>query len=143
MLQSSSSRIADRSRPCGLTGGTSGVRGFFARWEVLHTREDTFAECYNQLFGAIIKRFDISSQVLSHLVARALVLWILDPANRPTVDANAASTALLFQHLLMPADRSNQFQHVRASSDPCGSMVRRSLWLGQTDAVGKSQSRFQ
>ena len=34
------------------------------------------------------------------------MLWILDPANRPIVDANAASTALLFQHLLMPADCS-------------------------------------
>ena len=43
------------------------------------------------------------------------MLWILDPANRLIVDANAASTALLFQHLLMPADCSNQFQHVGAS----------------------------
>ncbi|WP_216087463.1 hypothetical protein, partial [Variovorax paradoxus] len=38
-------------------------------------------------------------------LGQSQLLWILDPANRHIVDANAASAALLFQHLLMPADR--------------------------------------
>ena len=45
------------------------------------------------------------------------LLWILDPANRLIVDANAASKALLFRHLLMPADCSNQFRRVGASAN--------------------------
>lgn len=67
------------------------------------------------------------------------VLWILDPANRHIVDANAASAALLFQHLLMPADRLNQFQHVGASSNSCGRQYGQRLLVNRTEGCCRQE----
>ena len=79
----------------------------------------------------------VPSPILASAESRQL-LWLLDPANRLIVDANAASTDLLFQHLLMPADSSNQFSMLALPlTRAAGNTVRRSLWIGQTDAVGK------
>ncbi|CAN7743224.1 tripartite tricarboxylate transporter substrate-binding protein [Variovorax sp. LjRoot290] len=90
------------------------------------------ADGYTLLMGAV-------HHTIATSVYKKLLLWLLDPANRPIVDANAASTALLFQHLLMPADCSNQFQHVGASSDPCGRQYSQTLLVDRTDGCRRQE----